>query len=567
MGLIFLARDERLGRDVAIKQLTASGDAAATQLFRKEADVLATLEHPHLVRVTDNFQEQGLLYLVMEYVPGETLTGMLARTPNGMPVKLVAEWTEQLLETLVYVHGKGVIVRDIKPDNLMLDSAGRIKLIDFGIARQEAAGSGSLARGMGTPGYAPVEQYGSIAVDGRADLYSLGATLYTLLTGVVPPPSVELAGGSVKLVDVAVANPNVPGPLSRVLRSMLALRREDRPASAAEALRALRQPQARQPGRRRVALLGGLLSGVVATAAAIGLAFTTHQLAQAPLGRLPVVGPVPYVAWTDRGVEVATENGDVIEWDGRSQRAQRLASRLPAPLYHAARSPDGKYLACSGADARQMAIVDLASGTAAPLQIPDTPSDLDYAQDGSRLAIVAGYHVQLCSVPDGAVRWELPLKDGAPQAVCWPGSRLVIACSDYLRELDPATGDTLHTWLTVQSKTGMLAASPDGGVLFAARDGGVQILDSHDGSQIRSLGNRPLKSMAVSPDGHLLAEGSSDGGWVVQDVQSGQNLLERTDRRVSALAWSPDGKALAVGGQSSDTKWDVTVWAVPRVTH
>ena len=143
MGRVFLGRDERLDRAVALKQLTAK-DPAAMQLFRREADLLATLDHPHLVRVTDTFDEQGCLYLVMELVEGDTLTTVLSKTPNGLPVTSVCEWAEGLLETLVYVHQRGVVVRDIKPDNLHarsdeLHSATRLRHHTAGSARRRAA--------------------------------------------------------------------------------------------------------------------------------------------------------------------------------------------------------------------------------------------------------------------------------------------------------------------------------------------------------------------------------------------------------------------------------------------
>ena len=191
MGAVYQASDTRLSSKVwAIKEMS---DAAlpdpverqqAREAFQREAQMLATLDHPNLPKVNDFFIESGKLYLVMDYIDGRTLQDVLEASPGPLPEAQVLEWAGQLCEVLDYLHRctPPIIFRDLKPGNIMLDKSNRVKLIDFGVARLFKTGQARDTANFGTAGYAPPEQYGKGQTDGRSDIYALGVTLHELLT-------------------------------------------------------------------------------------------------------------------------------------------------------------------------------------------------------------------------------------------------------------------------------------------------------------------------------------------------------------------------------------------------
>jgi serine/threonine protein kinase len=191
-GTVYLANDTRLsGRQVAIKMfdpnnLPLADRSWAMQAFQQEAGFLANLCHNGIASVTDYFNEQGLSFLVMDYVAGETLEQAMKRAPGGRFTEAqVIQWADQLCQVLHYLHSQQppVIFRDLKPANIIVQQDGTLKLIDFGIARHFKPGQSHDTQALGTPGYAAPEQYGHGQTDGRADIYALGVILHQLLTG------------------------------------------------------------------------------------------------------------------------------------------------------------------------------------------------------------------------------------------------------------------------------------------------------------------------------------------------------------------------------------------------
>jgi serine/threonine protein kinase len=191
MGAIYKAQDRRLqDKVVAVKEMSESAIAPAERArildcFKREAELLARLEHPNLVRVSDLFQEGDRHYMVMEFVDGLTLEKMLEGRAEPFPEEQVLAWGEQLCDVLEYLHNQKpqIIYRDIKPANVMvLNGTDTVKLIDFGIARFFKPGKRRDTIELGTDGYAPPEQYGKSQTDVRADVYALGAMLHQLLT-------------------------------------------------------------------------------------------------------------------------------------------------------------------------------------------------------------------------------------------------------------------------------------------------------------------------------------------------------------------------------------------------
>jgi serine/threonine protein kinase len=224
---VYRARDSRLGKCVALK-ISDAGDG----LLEREAHLLAALEHPAIVPATDFFEHGGWQCLVLQYVTGRDLQAVLDATIGYLAPLEVLHWADQMCDVLAYLHARqpAVLVRDLKPANVMLEPDGRIRLIDFGISRRLVPGCRTTAhvQGYGTDGFAPVEQYGGGATDARSDVYALGATLYALLTHVVPPVSVARLSGNAVLQPPSMLNPDIGIELEKILLRALEPRQRDR---------------------------------------------------------------------------------------------------------------------------------------------------------------------------------------------------------------------------------------------------------------------------------------------------------------------------------------------------
>jgi serine/threonine-protein kinase len=202
MGAVYLADDKRLvGRRCAIKEnrpdpgVSAEAQAQSREQFLAEASVLARLDHPGLPKVSDYFIENGREYLVMDYVEGEDLESRSQRAKEPLEEAMVLNWIDQVLDALNYLHNQRpqpIIHRDIKPANLRVNTHGRVKLVDFGLVKLLDSKNPETKvelRGLGTPAYAPLEQFAGSGshTDARSDIYALGATLYHMLTNLYPP--------------------------------------------------------------------------------------------------------------------------------------------------------------------------------------------------------------------------------------------------------------------------------------------------------------------------------------------------------------------------------------------
>ena len=201
MGAVYRAWDTRLNIPVAVKELVPQPGLDAPMLsrlrqqFTQEAQTLARLDHPHLVTVSDYFEEGGKSYLVMKYVEGEELAERIERA-GAIDEAQVRTWAEQLLAALAYAHKQGVLHRDVKPQNVVITPEGGAVLVDFGLVKlwdPDDPRTRTAIRGAGTPEYAPPEQYSQHAghTEPRSDIYSLGATLYHALTGQAPPSATD----------------------------------------------------------------------------------------------------------------------------------------------------------------------------------------------------------------------------------------------------------------------------------------------------------------------------------------------------------------------------------------
>ena len=238
MGEVYLARDRTLGRDVALKVLRSqfANDRESAERFKREATSAAGLSHPSIVQVYDRGDtEDGSSYIAMEYVPGGTLKERIV-AEGPLDARLAAGYGYQVAEALGTAHAKGVVHRDIKPQNVLITASGGAKVGDFGIARAaSAAGVAQTKTGavMGTAGYMSPEQALGEPATPESDLYSLGVVLYEAVTGTLPFTADNPVAVSMKHVNEAPRpprdlNPAVPDGMNAVIMKLLAKNPEDR---------------------------------------------------------------------------------------------------------------------------------------------------------------------------------------------------------------------------------------------------------------------------------------------------------------------------------------------------
>ena len=252
MGAVYRATDLRFDAPVAIKENRMVAPESQAQ-FGREAGLLYRLRHPNLPRVIDHFYLPGQgQYLVMDYVPGQDLKSVLERR-GALPQAQALALLDQVLDALAYLHGLGIVHRDVKPANVKITPEDKVFLVDFGLAKvHDPAQETTIgARGV-TPGYAPAEQYGMGRTDARTDVYSAGATLYVLLTGQPPPDALECVTGQARLVPPREIRPQIPAALETVILRAMQSRPGDRFPTVAEFRSALQRAAAGQEPRGRV---------------------------------------------------------------------------------------------------------------------------------------------------------------------------------------------------------------------------------------------------------------------------------------------------------------------------
>jgi serine/threonine-protein kinase len=244
MGSVYRAWDLNLKIPVALKE-NLSSEPIAERQFEHEATILANLTHPHLPHVTDYFSLPGEgQYLIMDFIDGEDLQCMVERL-GALSQMQVLPWIDQVCLALDYLHNqpRPVIHRDIKPANIKIRSDGRAMLVDFGIAKIFSPDKGTTTGAKAvTPGYSPPEQY-SGRTDARSDIYSLGATLYFLLTGNVPPESALRAVGSEPFLPPRQINPDISPTVEMAILKALQIPTEQRYQKISHLRQALAQAQ------------------------------------------------------------------------------------------------------------------------------------------------------------------------------------------------------------------------------------------------------------------------------------------------------------------------------------
>ena len=315
MADVFLAEDLQLGRKIALKLLHRrfAEDPDFVERFRREAQAAAGLQHPNVVSVYDRGAYDGTYYIAMEYLPGRSLKQLIRQDAPLDPIQAI-ELTTQILRAARFAHRRGVIHRDLKPHNVIVDDGGHAKVTDFGIARAGASDMTETGSIMGTAQYLSPEQAQGLPVGATSDLYSIGIVLYEMLTGRVPFDAESAVTIALKHVSEAPTppskyNPNIPPELEQVILWTLNKNPRDRPTDADQLITVLEQVKDAIASRER-----GERTASMAALGAIPPA-PAHPIAPAPA---PTTSTDLYAAtaayqaaeraWPDSGL--TTEYGD-----------------------------------------------------------------------------------------------------------------------------------------------------------------------------------------------------------------------------------------------------------------
>jgi serine/threonine-protein kinase len=258
MGIVYLGRDSAINRLVAIKAIPLAAEFSDTELaearvrFFREAETAGRLNHPNIVTIYDVGEERGLAYIAMEYLKGHHLSDYSASNSLLEPRKVI-ELIGRTAEALGFAHKQQVVHRDIKPANLMYDSStGVLKITDFGIARLTGAGSTRTGIVLGTPSFMSPEQLEGRTVTGRSDLFSLGVSLFQLLTGQLPFTADSMTGLMQQIAEaphppLRAFRPDLPACVESVIDRALAKDPEARFDSGAQMAAALDDCRSRMP--------------------------------------------------------------------------------------------------------------------------------------------------------------------------------------------------------------------------------------------------------------------------------------------------------------------------------
>jgi eukaryotic-like serine/threonine-protein kinase len=590
MATVYLARDLRHDRKVALKVLRPELAAViGADRFLQEIRVTAGLQHPHILPLHDSGEIDHFLYYVMPYVEGESLRDRLLRE-RQLSIEDALRIAAEVLAALAYAHGRGVIHRDIKPENILL-AHGAAVVADFGIARAvTAAGGGRLTEtglSLGTPQYmSPEQATADRELDGRSDVYALGAVLYELLTGEPPHTGPTTQSVIAKLLTeeprpVLAGRPTVPPHVAAAVHKALARLPADRFKGAAEFAEALARPGAFQPAapapaprtaarqaRLLLPLAGMLLLGVA-------LLFGALLRPSAPEAPAPVVRAIlklPANAGLQALVSgsplVLSPDASTLVYAGRQQLFVRRLDQLdpvPLPNTNGASqpflSPDGQRVGfLADGSLKQVALAGGPVVTLCPVQ------DLWGASWGSRDEIVYSASGRLFRIAaSGGTPRPIPLVDSTPAgSIRWPeflpdGKRVLVT-----RGFLPMIGTAI-----VELETGKLTLVPEAGINPRFIEPGYLVSFSAEGSasvmpfdwrqgRVTGPATPVLEGMSIGLQG-VAEVAISRSGWVVYApaVSSRRRLVLVNRRGAAALLpteartfsdprFSPDGKRVVV---------------------
>jgi WD40 repeat protein len=605
MGVVLEAFDTRLQRNVALKVLDPelASDEVSKQRFCREARTAASITHENVVAVhhVEKAPENGMPFLVMQLISGESLEQRLARV-GKLPLREVVRIALQAAQGLAAAHAVGLIHRDIKPGNILLETTqDRVKLTDFGLAR--GAEDLRLTRSgfvSGTPLYMAPEQAMGEQPDPRSDLFSLGAVLYEMAAG--HPP---FAGNSALAILKQIAdvehrplrevNPAVPDWLAETINRLLAKKPAERIQSAALLVELLEFEWAilkttsedvptvcQVEERKRTIRNRWIASGVGATFLTLGLLggwfLANRNGTPAPLGAAAsAVEPVAALSansgavWStsfDRAGEavlMAVEDGSVRLWDLASRSIKATYPAHRGTVWVSQFSPDGEWFATAGDDGL------------IKLWKPSQPEAFQTFENSTAVRSIAFSHdgkTLFVGVRDGHLRVlnrdsTEPVAEGQH-----PGSVYAVAVSPDDETLATAGNDrvvrlwnarTLTPKISLEGHTGpiySLSFHPDGRRLASVGwDKTVRIWDAGSGQLVKSWDGHDgdIWSGAYSPDGTRLATGGFDGAVKLWNAESGDLLATFHHKlAIHAVAFNQDGTRLASGSRDGTVRiWEI----------
>jgi serine/threonine protein kinase/WD40 repeat protein len=598
MGEVFKARNRKLGRVAALKVIRRErlADDAAVRRFHREIRAAAQLTHPNIVLAYDADQVGGTHFFVMEFVEGQDL-GRLIKQRGPLPVATACDCVRQAALGLQHAHERGLVHRDIKPHNLLLTRHGVVKVLDLGLARLNATAEGEASTTvthegmvMGTPDYmAPEQAEESHAVDIRADLYSLGCTLYYLLSGQVPFPGGSLLQKlrrhqSEEPMPIEYLRPDVPAAVAAVVRTLMAKRPEDRYQTPAELAAALNPDRGSPEAASMLVGDGEARADTVrpeqetqteSFASLIPPAEEPRRAARRPrrapwrlllvstgLLALPALVVILYLAWgRSASPSVPPSTGP------RPFEPRAVLTGHTAPVVALAYAPEGSTLASASQD-RTIRLWKLTGGPClATLEGAGAVRVLAFSPDGQSL-VSAGGEPSLHIWDPVTFRERSRLVTSHPTVV--RDLVFVLPTSD---QLFTVGDENLKAWwsLAEQKQIGgrylpaagwSLAFSP-GSEHFAVGlgNGTVRLCKHHSLEEHDLAGHQgPVKVLAFAPDGKLLASGGADGVvnlWDT-DLAAKRTVLDAHAGAIESLSFSPDGKVLATAAADGTVRvWDV----------
>ena len=595
MGVVYKARQRRLNRTVAVKMILAGelADREEVRRFLSEAEAAAGLDHPGIVPVYESGEIGGQHFFSMGFVDGQSLAALLAAGP--LPPRRAAELVAQVAEAVEYAHQRGVIHRDLKPGNILLDRESNPRVTDFGLAKRVTGDSGLTRTGqaLGTPSYMPPEQAsGKLDAIGRpADVYALGAVLYATLTGRPPfqaatPLETILQVLEQEPVAPRQLNADVPRDLETIVLRCLEKEPHKRYATARDLADELRrflrgEPiHARPVGRlerawrwcRRNPVVATLAASVIAVLVA-GAGVSTYfaiEAGQRATAEETAKIKAQRAAEGERRQTIAAETQRAkAEEAAESEKQLRLVAERQLRIATAQRLAAQSYLKRSESPDVSLSLA-VESGRATRADDEGLLGlshrallDAVAAIDGQILTAHRGAITSVAASPDG--RW---IVTGGPRQVrVWDaGADDPRATSQVLAACAPPGG------LAISADSRRLVTSS---LTFGAALVWDLTAATAFANPIVLSGHRtPVTSVAISEDGRWVVTGSDDNVARVFDLTTGDpsgsaRVLGGPTRRISCLAISPDSRWVAVGSWDNTARiWDITAAdpsAKPRV--